>query len=158
MSVAIFNFLNVIPSICFLLILNLNSQGASLMTPKVLLVDDDILYRKLIKETLCLSLPSVYIKEAGDGGEAFQKIETCLPDIIFMDIRLPGDNGLVLTQKIKAKYPDIDIAILTSYDLPEYQEAATKNGAKYFLVKNTIIPLGIITMVQNWIDSHEENQ
>jgi len=124
------------------------------MMPKILLVDDDANYRKLIKETLSLSLPSLCVKEAGDGEEAFQKIEAYPPDIIFMDIRLPGENGLVLTQKIKKKYPDVDIAILTSYELPEYQEAATKNGAKYFFLKNTIIPLGIITMVQGWIDAH----
>ena len=128
------------------------------MTPNILLVDDDINYRKLIKETLCLALPSLYVQEAGDGEEAFQKIEACLPDIIFMDIRLPGKNGLVLTQKIKKHYPDVDIAILTSYDLPEYQEAATKNGAKYFLLKNTIIPIGITNMIQDWIDRHEKNQ
>ena len=124
------------------------------MMPKVLLIDDDMNYRKLIKETLCLSLPSLSVKEAGDGEEALQKIEASPPDIIFMDIRLPGENGLVLTQKIKKKYPDVDIAILTSYDLPEYQEAATKNGAKYFLLKNTIIPMGIITMIQDWMDRH----
>jgi len=127
------------------------------MMPKILLVDDDINYRTLIKETLCLSLPSLCVKEAGDGEEALQKIEASLPDIIFMDIRLPGENGLVLAQKIKKKYPDVDIAILTSYDLPEYQEAANKNGAKYFLLKSTIIPMGIITMVQDWIDSHGKN-
>ena len=127
------------------------------MMPKVLLIDDDTNYRNLIKETLCLSLPSLCVKEAGDGEEALQKIETCPPDIIFMDIRLPGENGLVLTQKIKKKYPDVDIAILTSYDLPEYQEAATKNGAKYFLLKNTIIPMGVINMVQNWINIHEKD-
>ena len=124
------------------------------MAPNILLVDDDTNYRTLIKETLCLSLPSVNIKEAGDGAEAFQKIERCLPDIIFMDIRLPGENGLVLTKKIKKQYPDIDIAILTSYDLPEYQEAATESGARYFLLKSTVVPLGIITMVQDWIDTH----
>jgi DNA-binding NarL/FixJ family response regulator len=111
----------------------------------------------LIKETLCLALPSLKIKEAGDGEEAFQKIETFLPDIVFMDIRLPGENGLLLTQKIKKKYPEIDVAILTNYDLPEYEEAATRNGAKYFLLKNTISPEGFITMIQNWVDCHEAN-
>ena len=124
------------------------------MMPKILLVDDDSNYRKLIKETLCLSLSTLWVKEAGNGEEALQKIEVCPPDIIFMDIRLPGENGLVLTKKIKKKYPDVDIAMLTSYDLPEYQEAAKENGAKYFLLKNTVIPLGIITMIQDWIASH----
>jgi Response regulator containing a CheY-like receiver domain and an HTH DNA-binding domain len=127
------------------------------MMPKILLVDDDANYRKLIRETLCLSLPSLCVKEAGDGEEALRKIEACPPDIIFMDIRLPGENGLVLTQKIKINYPDVDIAILTSYDLPEYQEAALESGANYFLLKNAIIPLGIITMVQDLIDSREKN-
>ena len=127
------------------------------MVPKILLVDDDSNFRKLIKETLTLSLSPLCVKEAGDGEEALRKIEACPPDLIFMDIRLPGENGLVLTQKIKRIYPDVDIAILTSYDLPEYQEAAIKNGAKYFLLKNTIIPLGVITMVQNWMDIHKKD-
>lgn len=124
------------------------------MTPNILLVDDDSTYRTLIKETLCLSLPEISIVEAGDGNEAFQKIEVSLPDFIFMDIRLPGENGLILTKKIKEKYPGIDIAILTSYDLPEYEEAATKNGATYFLLKNTILPMNIINLIRNWIDRH----
>ena len=62
--------------------LNLKPPGTNLMTLNILLVDDDINYRKLIKETLCLSLPSLCVKEAGDGEEALQKIEACLPDII----------------------------------------------------------------------------
>jgi DNA-binding NarL/FixJ family response regulator len=128
------------------------------MMPIILLVDDDTNFRKLIKDFLCLSLPSLCVKEAGDGEEALQKIGVCPPDIIFMDIRLPGENGLVLTQKIKKKYPDVDIAILTSYDLPEYQEVATKNGAKHFLLKNTIIPMSIINIIQDWIGRHEKNQ
>jgi DNA-binding NarL/FixJ family response regulator len=144
--------MNVISSINFPLFLN--PKREKVMKPKILLVDDDSNFRKLIKETLCLSLSYLCVKQAGDGKEAFQKIENSLPDIIFMDIRLPGENGLVLTKKIKKIYPDIEVAILTSYDLPEYQEAAIENGAKYFLLKNTIIPMGIINMVQDWIDRH----
>ena len=53
-----------------------------------------------------------------------------------MDIRLPGANGLQLTQKIKKDLPGIHIAILTDYDLPEYRQAAVEYGADRFFVKN----------------------
>jgi DNA-binding NarL/FixJ family response regulator len=78
------------------------------------------------------------IIEAADGVEALQKIDSYLPNLIFMDIRLPGENGLELTRKIKTNYPDIIIIILTSHDLPEYREAATQNKANYFFSKNSI--------------------
>ena len=123
---------------------------------KLLLVEDNANYRKLIKETLSGEIPSLCIKEAADGKEAFQEIASCLPDIIFMDIGLPGENGLVLTKKIKQKYPKIVIVILTAYDLPEYQEAALQNGAQYFLLKNTIISHRIISVVEEWVLSQEK--
>jgi DNA-binding NarL/FixJ family response regulator len=54
-----------------------------------------------------------------------------------MDIHLPGVNGLQLTQKIKKDFPDINIAILTDYDLPEYRQAAIQCGADRFYVKSS---------------------
>jgi len=54
-----------------------------------------------------------------------------------MDIRLPGMNGLQLTQRIKKEYPRIPIAILTGYDFPEYRQAAVQYGADGFLVKES---------------------
>jgi DNA-binding NarL/FixJ family response regulator len=66
-----------------------------------------------------------------------------------MDIRLPGENGLVLTAKIKAIHPDITIAILTSYNLPEYRIAAEEAGAEYFLVKGVAEAGDIIEMVRS---------
>ena len=73
--------------------------------------------------------------EAADGVEAFQKIDSHPPNLIFMDIELPGENGLELTKKIKTEYPDTFIIILTSHDLPEYREAALRCKANYFLSK-----------------------
>ena len=68
----------------------------------------------------------------------FQKIDSHPPNLIFMDIRLPEENGLELTRKIKADYPDTIIIILTSHDLPEYREAATRCKANYFLSKGSM--------------------
>jgi DNA-binding NarL/FixJ family response regulator len=54
-----------------------------------------------------------------------------------MDIKLPGENGLELTRRIKARYPEIRVIMLTSYDFPEYREAAGRCGAYGFLSKGS---------------------
>jgi len=89
------------------------------------------------------------IIEAGNGVEAFQKIDSHPPNLIFMDITLPGENGLELTRRIKTYYPDIIIIILTSHDLPEYREAAIRYMANYFFSKGSIATDGISTLVKS---------
>ena len=104
---------------------------------RVLLVEDNHIFREAFKENLCDRFPSMLIEEAVNGDEALQKIGGSLPHLIFMDIRLPGVNGLQLTKKVKADFPRINIAILTDYDLPEYRQAAIQYGADRFFVKNS---------------------
>jgi DNA-binding NarL/FixJ family response regulator len=77
------------------------------------------------------------VDEAVNGEEAMQKVEDSLPHLVFMDIKLPDENGLEVTRKIKARYSEIRVIILTSYDLPEYREAADQCGADYFLAKGS---------------------
>ena len=86
---------------------------------------------------LCNFRGECYNEEKPDGSELFPKIKAFRPDIVFMDIRLPGESGLELTKKIKTNYPDIIVVILTSYDLPEYREAATQSKADYFMAKDS---------------------
>ena len=74
---------------------------------KILIVDDNTLFRKALKECLCSQIPSLVILEAKDGEEALRTISTFVPDLIFMDILLPKGNGLELTDLIKRQYPDI---------------------------------------------------
>ncbi len=102
---------------------------------RTLLVEDNVTLRQSLKETLHSRFPLMDIIEAGDGVEAFQKIKESLPDLIFMDIKLPGENGLSLTKRIKTEHPGIVIVVLTSYDLPEYREAAFQYNANYFFTK-----------------------
>ena len=78
-----------------------------------------------------------------------KQITARLPDLIFMDIKLPGENGLDLTAKIKAKYPEVIVIVLTSYDTPEYREAAVKAKANHFLAKGTASTEGILTLVES---------
>ena len=117
---------------------------------KTLIVEDSALYRKLLKETLQSRFPSMEIIEAEDGEEAMKQINVQFPpDLIFMDIKLPGENGLELTGKIKAKHPGVVVIILTSYDSPEYREAAAKAKADHFLSKGSSSKEAILTLVES---------
>ncbi|MCU0595987.1 MAG: response regulator transcription factor [Desulfobacterota bacterium] len=104
----------------------------------VLLVEDNRIYRDIFEDNLRQYFPGISVSEAGNADEAMQKIGSTPPDLIFMDIRLPGMNGLQLTQKIKKDFPKIPIVIVTGYDLPEYREAAFQYGADGFLVKESL--------------------
>jgi DNA-binding NarL/FixJ family response regulator len=104
---------------------------------KVLIVEDNATFRQMLKEILYSRFPTMDIAEEPDGSGLFSKIETFHPKIIFMDIRLPGESGLELTKKIKMNYPDITVIVLTSYDLPEYRQAARQNKADHFVTKDS---------------------
>lgn len=116
---------------------------------KTLIVEDNPLFRQTILEILSHQFPSMVLEEAPDGKTALEKIGDSLPDLIFMDIRLPGENGLHLTEHIKRRHPGIIVAILTSYDWPEYREAAYKFGANYFLMKGASINREIVEMIES---------
>ena len=105
---------------------------------RVLHVDDRHDFREAFKQNLYERFPHMDIEEAECADEALLKIKRTPPDLIFMDIRMPGMNGLQLTRKIKGEYPNTRIAILTSFDLPEYREAAIQYGADRFFVKSSL--------------------
>ena len=105
---------------------------------KASIVEDNASFRGALKDSLQTLFPSMVIHEAGEGEEALQKVDTFHPELIFMDIRLPGENGLQLTQKIKATYPETRVLILTSYDTQEYREAAVRCGANCFISKDSM--------------------
>jgi DNA-binding NarL/FixJ family response regulator len=116
---------------------------------RALIVEDSAIFRKLLKETLLSRFPSMEIFEAADGGQAMQRVLSNPPDLIFMDIKLPGENGLELTAKIKTKYPDVIVIILTSYDSPEYRKAADQVKANYFLSKGSSSKENILALVES---------
>ena len=111
---------------------NATSKEANL---KILIVEDSHSFRQVLKENLHSRFPSMEIFEAADGEKVLQIVEAESPNLVFMDIQLPGENGLSLTQKIKARYPHIIIVVITTYDIPEYREAAFRYGANRFFFK-----------------------
>jgi len=126
-------------------------KGGSVQVPRVLIVEDSTIFRTLLKETLQSRFPLMEILEAADGEKAMKEITACLPNLVFMDIKLPGENGLDLTAKIKAKYPDVIVILLTSYDTPEYREAAVKAKADHFLAKGSSSREGILRLVESFL-------
>jgi CheY-like chemotaxis protein len=115
---------------------------------KVLIVEDSTLFRQLLKETLVNRFPEIEIHEAMDGKEALLKTAAFTPDLVFMDIRLPGENGLDLTKRIKARHPNIIIVILTAYDLPEYRDVS-QQYADYFFSKSSSTTRDILALVKS---------
>jgi len=124
---------------------------------RILIVDDNAFFLQFLKETLHSRFPSIDILEAANGEEALQKIKTLPPDAIFMDLRLPGGNGLELTKKIKAQYPDIIVVILSNYDLPEYREAAYQCRANHFLPKDSFLKMINSILPNRNIDQDDSN-
>lgn len=116
---------------------------------EILIVDDNAVFRRVLKETLISKSFSMNIREASEGKEAFQNIKCYCPDLIFMDFKLPGENGYELTKRIKALYPQVVIIILTNHYLPEYREAAFQFGADYFLSKGSTTTDEILTIVES---------
>ena len=104
---------------------------------RTLIVEDNKFFRQTLRESLQMSFPEIVIDEATNGAEALQRVNTSHPDLILMDLRLPGESGLGLTQKIKAAHPDINIFILTNYDTQECQIAASRCGAVRFIAKDS---------------------
>jgi len=100
-------------------------------------VEDNLLFRETFKGYLLSEFPSMEMIEAANGEEAFKRLSSTAVDLVFMDIGLPGESGLELTRKIKANHKDVTIAILTSYDLAEYREAAARCGADCFITKDS---------------------
>ncbi|MEA2080124.1 MAG: response regulator [Pseudomonadota bacterium] len=105
------------------------------MNFNILLVEDNSSFRQTLADTLLTHFSTLNIEEVGNGEDALIKAEDLYPDMIFMDINLPGENGLEATRKIKMRHEHTLIVILTSHDIPEYRQQAFRNGADYFISK-----------------------
>lgn len=109
-----------------------------IMMVKALIVDDSKIFRHALKDVLKRRFPQMELEEAKDGADAMEKIATLLPDLVLMDVRLPGGNGFDLLKKIRVNHPEVCVIMLSHYDLPEYREAATDGGAEAFISKGSI--------------------
>lgn len=102
---------------------------------RVLIVDDHALVRNGMASLLMANDIEV-VGEAGSGLEAVEKTRRLTPDIVLMDIRMPGCNGLQATRLIKAEMPQVKIVMVTAFDDDEDLFEAMKSGAVGYILKN----------------------
>jgi DNA-binding NarL/FixJ family response regulator len=118
-----------------------------------LIVEDNATYRQSLHQLLAGRFPVMQIAEAADGEGALLQAFSKHFDLIFMDIHLPGGNGLNLTKTIKTAFADTMVCVITSYDILEYREAAFRNGADHFMVKGESTKAEIISLVETWLQT-----
>lgn len=103
---------------------------------KVLVVDDQTLVRSGISQILSHAPDIDVIGDASNGSEAVDKTLRLGPDVVLMDIRMPGMDGLEATKRIVAERPETKVIMLTTFELDEYVFGAVRAGASGFLLKD----------------------
>jgi DNA-binding NarL/FixJ family response regulator len=104
---------------------------------RVLVVDDQKLVRAGFRMILEAEVDLVVVGEAGDGAEAIELAKRCQADVVLMDIRMPGVDGITATKAVAAMTDAPRVLVLTTFDLDEYVHEALKAGASGFLLKDT---------------------
>jgi DNA-binding NarL/FixJ family response regulator len=103
---------------------------------RVLLVDDQALIRMGFRLLLSSTEDLEVVGEAQDGQSALEQVAALRPDIVLMDVRMPGMNGIDATRSIVETHPDTRVLVLTTFDLDDYAFAALRAGASGFLLKD----------------------
>ena len=114
---------------------------------RILLADDHSLFRRGVRGALADQSDIEIVGEAADGLQVIAKARELTPDIILMDICMPGMNGLEATRQVKAEFPDIKIVILTIGEEDQNLFEAIKSGAQGYLLKD-VEPQHLVEMLR----------
>ena len=102
----------------------------------VLLVDDQSLIRMGLRLVIDSEPDLEVVGEASDGAVALDQVAALAPDVVLMDIRMPGVDGIAATRRVVAEHPGTRVLVLTTFDVDEYAFAALRAGASGFLLKS----------------------
>lgn len=102
---------------------------------KILLADDHAVLRAGLRALLNAESDMEVIGEAADGEEVLQTVKNLQPDIVLLDLSMPGMNGMECLEQIIMDYPEIKVLVLTMHDDDEYLKAVLKLGAKGYVLK-----------------------
>ncbi|MEU6238531.1 response regulator transcription factor [Kitasatospora sp. NPDC047058] len=118
------------------------------MTIRILIADDEALLRMAFSTVLDAQPDMAPVGEAADGGQAVHLARELRPDVVLMDVRMPGTDGIEATRQVVRVSPQSRVLILTTFDLDEYAFAGLNAGASGFLLKNTR-PEELLTAIRN---------
>jgi DNA-binding NarL/FixJ family response regulator len=104
---------------------------------RVLICDDQWIVCEGLEAILSSDQEIKVVGTANNGFQALERIAEIEPDVVLMDLKMPGMNGIQATQKIKARYPQIQVLVLTTYDADEWVLDAVRSGAAGYLLKGT---------------------
>ena len=104
---------------------------------RVLVVDDHPVVRTGVQGMLASNADFEVVGEASDGEDAIGKVEALNPDVVLMDLRMPGIDGVEATKRIRAKHPGVQVLILTTYDTDEDIVRAVEAGAVGYLLTDS---------------------
>lgn len=102
---------------------------------KVMLVDDHLLFREGISSLLKRDERFIILSEASDGDSALTLVQQNLPDVILMDVRMPGMGGIEATRKLLVLYPDLKVIMITASEKDQDLFEAIKAGAQGYILK-----------------------
>ncbi len=117
---------------------DLQASRVSKKTIRVLLVDDQPLVRRGLKMRLELEPDVEVIGEAGDGAAAIARATEVQPDIVLMDVEMPGMDGISATRALRAAAPHSAVVVLTLYDDAATRARAKEAGAAAFVAKHQV--------------------
>jgi DNA-binding NarL/FixJ family response regulator len=123
------------------------------MSSTLMIVEDHLLMRRTLRELLQKWFPSLDIIEAGDVPEALQFAAAHSPEVILMDIHLPGGSGLHATRRIKDDLPGTTVIVCTSETCDLYRKAAFESGASHFIPKNELASSNLQSVIEAAINS-----
>ncbi len=104
---------------------------------RILLVDDHALFRQGLRQLLATTPDLVVIGEAGSASEAFELVPQLAPDVVLMDIAMPGLDGIAATAALRQRFPTLRVVMLTMYEPTTSGEAARAAGAIAYVVKSS---------------------
>lgn len=104
---------------------------------KVAIADDHMIFRKGVIMSLRAYANIEFVLEAANGNELIEGIKTSMPDVILLDLRMPGKDGIETTKHLSTAYPNIHILILTMYEDEHFVVHLMENGANGYLLKST---------------------
>lgn len=102
---------------------------------KLLIVDDEQIEREGMEAILKKAFPEVIIKQAKNGYESIQIAKSFHPDLVLMDIKMPGISGLEAIEKLLQDFPEMKFILVTAYDTFDFARQAIRLGVKDYLLK-----------------------